>query len=63
MDTLGCDLAKDVFRKVVSYLPLAHIAGMVYICSSYVITSKNQIKVLKYQCGQVLFHNRFPKLC
>ena len=31
MDTLGYDLAKKVLRVVVSYLPLAHIAGMVCI--------------------------------
>ena len=40
MDTLGYDLARKVLSAVVSYLPLAHIAGMVYIvchCSNYYV--------------------------
>ena len=31
MDTIDCYLAENVLKVVVSYLPLAHIAGMVYI--------------------------------
>ena len=44
MDTLDYDLAKDVLRRIVSYLPLAHIAGMVcthYLYRCFILLNKH----------------------
>ena len=52
LDTIGSDIAEEVTKSAISYLPTAHISGMVhkYICSKIFVIFIYVFGKKCYQC-------------